>query len=165
MKKVLFAAALLCLIASNAFAQEEQGEMSVNVHGTVSSLCSGQGLVGVEYRVAVADGWRLAPQFNIGGGNDLKTLDVTLDAHYVFDCENSDFSFYPIMGVGVAHYWWKGDILGSNIKFTDNRLFLDLGIGGEYAINDYFSVFAEVKSQWQTDYSKGNLVVGVSYKF
>ncbi|MCD8287501.1 MAG: hypothetical protein LUC18_01490 [Porphyromonadaceae bacterium] len=50
MKKALFAAALLCLIASNAFAQEEKGEMSVNVHGTVSSLSSGQGLVGVEYR-------------------------------------------------------------------------------------------------------------------
>ncbi|MCD8287500.1 MAG: porin family protein [Porphyromonadaceae bacterium] len=100
----------------------------------------------------------MAPQFNIGGGHDLKTLDVTVDAHYVFDCDNSDFSFYPIMGVGVAHYW-------NGNSYKDNRLFLDLGIGGEYAINDSFSIFAEVKSQWQTDYSKGNLVVGVSYKF
>ena len=98
MKKVLFAIAMLCMVASSAFAQEEKGRMAVNVHAGISTTAGAQGLAGVEFRVAVADKWRLAPQFNIGGGHDLKFFDVTVDAHYVFNYENSNFSFYPIMG-------------------------------------------------------------------
>lgn len=105
MKKVLFAIAMLCMVASSAFAQEEKGRMAVNVHAGISTTAGAQGLAGVEFRVAVADKWRLAPQFNIGGGHDLKFFDVTVDAHYVFNYENSNFSFYPIMGLGFDHYW------------------------------------------------------------
>ena len=107
MKKVLFAIAMLCMVASSAFAQEEKGRMAVNVHAGISTTAGAQGLAGVEFRVAVADKWRLAPQFNIGGGHDLKFFDVTVDAHYVFNYENSNFSFYPIMGLGFDHYWQK----------------------------------------------------------
>ena len=85
MKKVLFAIAMLCMVASSAFAQEEKGRMAVNVHAGISTTAGAQGLAGVEFRVAVADKWRLAPQFNIGGGHDLKFFDVTVDAHYVFN--------------------------------------------------------------------------------
>lgn len=161
MKKVLFAIAMLCMVASSAFAQEEKGRMAVNVHAGISTTAGAQGLAGVEFRVAVADKWRLAPQFNIGGGHDLKFFDVTVDAHYVFVIENSNFSFYPIMGLGFDHYWQKY----AGYKSTANRIFLDLGIGGEYAINDFLSITAEMKSQWMTDMSKGMLLVGCSYKF
>ena len=78
MKKVLFAIAMLCMVASSAFAQEEKGRMAVNVHAGISTTAGAQGLAGVEFRVAVADKWRLAPQFNIGGGHDLKFFDVSL---------------------------------------------------------------------------------------
>lgn len=75
--------------------------------------------------------------------------------------KNSNFSFYPIMGLGFDHYWQKY----AGYKSTANRIFLDLGIGGEYAINDFLSITAEMKSQWMTDMSKGMLLVGCSYKF
>ena len=161
MKKVLCLARLyrfccFCFylrVDCNAFAQEEKGRMAVNVHAGISTTAGAQGLAGVEFRVAVADKWRLAPQFNIGGGHDLKFFDVTVDAHYVFNYENSNFSFYPIMGLGFDHYWQKY----AGYKSTANRIFLDLGIGGEYAINDFLSITA--------DMSKGMLLVGCSYKF
>lgn len=161
MKKVLFAIAVLCLTATQAFAQELKGDMGINVHAGISSTGGAQGLAGVEFRVAVADGWRLAPQFNIGGGHDLKFFDITVDAHYVINTTLKNFSVYPIAGVGYDHYWQKF----GGFKTTANRIFLDLGFGGEYAINEAISITAEVKSQWMVDTSKGMLLVGCTYKF
>ena len=160
MKKVLFAIALLCMTASQAFAQELKGDMGINVHAGISTTSGAQGLAGVEFRVAVADGWRLAPQFNIGGGHDLKFFDITVDAHYVINTTLKNFSVYPIAGLGYDHYWQKYGAY----KATANRLF-DLGFGGEYAINESFAITAEVKSQWMVDTSKGMLLVGCTYKF
>ena len=68
---------------------------------------------------------------------------------------------YPIAGVGYDHYWQKY----RTYKSTANRIFLDLGFGGEYAINEAISITAEAKSQWMTNMSKGMLLVGCSYKF
>ena len=161
MKKVLFAIAVLCLTATQAFAHELKGDMGINVHAGISSTGGAQGLAGVEFRVAVADGWRLAPQFNIGGGHDLKFFDITVDAHYVINTTLKNFSVYPIAGVGYDHYWQKF----GGFKTTANRIFLDLGFGGEYAINEAISITAEAKSQWMTNMSKGMLLVGCSYKF
>lgn len=161
MKKVLFAIALLCMTASQAFAQELKGDMGINVHAGISTTSGAQGLAGVEFRVAVADGWRLAPQFNIGGGHDLKFFDITVDAHYVINTTLKNFSFYPIAGLGYDHYWQKH----KTFKSTANRIFLDLGMGGEYVINESFAITAEVKSQWMVDASKGMLLVGCTYKF
>lgn len=161
MKKVLFAIALLCMTASQAFAQELKGDMGINVHAGISTTGGAQGLAGVEFRVAVADGWRLAPQFNIGGGHDMKFFDITVDAHYVINTTLKNFSFYPIAGLGYDHYWQKY----KTYKSTANRIFLDLGMGGEYAINESFAITAEVKSQWMVDASKGMLLVGCTYKF
>lgn len=179
MKKVLFAIAVLCLTATQAFAQTassgrafltttstspaqvKKGDMGINVHAGISSTGGAQGLAGVEFRVAVADGWRLAPQFNIGGGHDLKFFDITVDAHYVINTTLKNFSVYPIAGVGYDHYWQKYQ----TYKSKANRIFLDLGFGGEYAINEAISITAEAKSQWMTNMSKGMLLVGCSYKF
>ena len=179
MKKVLFAIAVLCLTATQAFAQTassgrafltttstspaqvKKGDMGINVHAGISSTGGAQGLAGVEFRVAVADGWRLAPQFNIGGGHDLKFFYITVDAHYVINTTLKNFSVYPIAGVGYDHYWQKY----RTYKSTANRIFLDLGFGGEYAINEAISITAEAKSQWMTNMSKGMLLVGCSYKF
>ena len=58
MNKVLFAIAMLCMVASSAFAQEEKGRMAVNVHAGISTTAGAQGLAGVEFREAVADKWR-----------------------------------------------------------------------------------------------------------
>ncbi len=161
MKKVLFAIALLCMTASQAFAQELKGDMGINVHAGISTTSGAQGLAGVEFRVAVADGWRLAPQFNIGGGHDMKFFDITVDAHYVINTTLKNFSFYPIAGLGYDHYWQKY----KTFKSTANRIFLDLGMGGEYVFNESFAITAEVKSQWMVDASKGMLLVGCTYKF
>ena len=161
MKKVLFAIGLVCMTASQALAQELKGDMGTNVDGGISTTSGAQGLAGVEFRVAVADGWRLAPQFNIGGGHDLKFFDITVDAHYVINTTLKNFSVYPIAGLGYDHCWQKYGAY----KATANRLFLDLGFGGEYAINESFAITAEVKSQWMVDTSKGMLLVGCTYKF
>lgn len=161
MKKVLFAIALLCMTASQAFAQELKGDMGINVHAGISTTRGAQGLTGVEFRVAIADGWRLAPQFNIGGGNDLKFFDITVDAHYVINTTLKNLSVYPIAGLGYDHYWQKYRTYTS----TANRIFLDLGFGGEYAISESFSITTEVKSQWMVDSSKGMLLMGCTYKF
>ena len=161
MKKVLFAIAVLCLTATQAFAQELKGDMGINVHAGISTTGGAQGLAGVEFRAAVADGWRLAPQFNIGGGHDQKFLDITLDAHYVINTTFKNFSVYPIAGIGYTHYWQKF----INYKSTANRFFFEMGLGSEIALNDAISITVEAKNQWTINMSKGMLLVGYSYKF
>ncbi len=163
MKKLFLAMALICACSTMTFAQEAKGEMGVKIHtGMTSEIGAMQGLIGLEFRAAVADKWRIVPSFNIGGGRGLKYLDLTVDAHYVFRAaEDSRFSFYPIAGVGFFHTWTKS---GAG-KSVGNRFFANAGLGGQYDILENIAIIAEAKSTWTLDYNKGTFLVGVCYKF
>ncbi|MBQ8424012.1 MAG: outer membrane beta-barrel protein [Coprobacter sp.] len=162
MKKALFTMIVLCLMATATYAQQAKGEMAAKVHtGMTIEAGALQGIIGFEYRVAVADSWRIAPNFNIGGGRGLKFLDLTVDAHYVFRAADNRFSFYPIAGVGFYHTWYKV----ANFKTANNRIFANVGIGGQYDLTDNIGITAEVKNAWMADYNKGSFLVGCCYKF
>lgn len=103
------------MTASQAFAQELKGDMGINVHAGISTTRGAQGLTGVEFRVAIADGWRLAPQFNIGGGNDLKFFDITVDAHYVINTTLKISRSTPLAGLGYV-------TIGRNTVLIHQRL-------------------------------------------
>ena len=185
MKKffIFTCAALIGLCAS----AQEKGDMAVGVNlGVAPCLESGASVtnfgIGAKFQYNVTDPIRLEAALDYGfksKGVDAMTLGV--NAHYLFNVAEK-FIVYPIVGLGYAHCgatasgipdmdeddWMYGDIDDYDTKSESgsiNRFYFNIGVGGQYDINDKLAVNLELKYQYIKDFNRLPISVGVAYKF
>lgn len=184
MKKffIFTCAALIGLCAS----AQEKGDMAVGVNlGVAPCLESGASVtnfgIGAKFQYNVTDPIRLEAALDYGfksKGVDAMTLGV--NAHYLFNVADK-FIVYPIVGLGYAHCgatasgipdmdeddWMHGDMHYDTKSESGsiNRFYFNIGVGGQYDINDKLAVNLELKYQYIKDFNRLPISVGVAYKF
>lgn len=185
MKKffIFTCAALIGLCAS----AQEKGDMAVGVNlGVAPCLESGASVtnfgIGAKFQYNVTNPIRLEAAFDYGfksKGVDAMTLGV--NAHYLFNVADK-IKVYPIVGLGYAHCgaiafgfpdmdvddWMYGDIDDYDTKSESvsiNRFYFNIGVGGQYDINDKLAVNLELKYQYIKDFNRLPISLGVAYKF
>ncbi len=169
MKKYLMVA-ILCLGSICAMAQK--GEMAVGVHLNFGTAAENVGL-GAKFQYGITDAIRLEPSLNYYFG-DFSALDFNVNAHYLFDVA-SKIKVYPLVGIGIASFkggaeWWTEDPLtGETISGGDSgrstNFAVNLGAGGEYALNDKISLGLELKYQIISGFNQFVVGIGATYKF
>lgn len=190
MKKI-FIAMCMALIGLCATAQEK-GDMAVGVNlGVAPCLESGTSVtnigVGAKFQYNVSDPIRLEAAFDYGFKNKgVDVMTIGINAHYIFKVANK-ISVYPLVGIGYAHCkatatgipdmdeidW--GHIANGDADIDDfgtksesgsaNKLFFNVGVGGQYDINDRLAVNLEIKYQYIKDFNRLPISLGVAYKF
>lgn len=157
MKKIIALVLLLGMMSIPAYSQEKKGDMEVGVHlGLTSHINFG---FGADFKYCVADHWRIAPELTYFlRHNTLSNFQIAVDCHYVMSVPETNFSFYPLAGIGLG--FWNYQYGGSTTRFM-----IDLGLGMQYDIDANWGVKATFKQQWMSDFSMGTFLVGGVYRF
>ena len=190
MKKffIFTCAALIGLCAS----AQEKGDMAAGLNlGVAPCLESGASVtnfgIGAKFQYNVTNPIRLEAAFDYGfksKGVDAMTLGI--NAHYIVKVANK-ISVYPLVGIGYAHCkatatgipdlgendWgnianWETDIDDYGTKEESgsaNKFFFNVGVGGQYDLNDKLAVNLEIKYQYIKNFNRLPISLGVAYKF
>ena len=190
MKKffIFTCAALIGLCAS----AQEKGDMAVGLNlGVAPSLESGASVtnfgIGAKFQYNVTNPIRLEAAFDYGFKNKgVDVMTIGVNAHYIFKVANK-ISVYPLVGLGYAHCkatasgipdldendWWerangKTDIDDYGTKEESgsaNKFFFNVGVGGQYDLNDKLAVNLEIKYQYIENFNRLPISLGIAYKF
>ena len=87
--------------------------------------------------------------------------EVNLNAHYLIPMKDSGLWIYPILGVQFLHRHYTLDIDDAN----QARVGLNVGAGLQYDVEDNIYVNAEVKYTYTNDFDRGNVLIGMGYRF
>lgn len=188
--KKLFIFACAALLGLSASAQEK-GDMAVGLNlGVAPCLESGVNVtnfgIGAKFQYNVTNPIRLEAAFDYGfknKGTDVMTIGV--NAHYIFKAADK-ISVYPLIGLGYFH--GKTTVSGARDMYEDNfgdifsrdadydydttvqggsanKLYFNVGVGGQYDLNDKLAVNLEIKYQYIKDFNRLPISLGISYKF
>ena len=183
MKKFLLTICL-ALAGLSSFAQEK-GDMSVGVNlGVAPCIESGVSLtnlgIGAKFRYHVTSPIRVEADLDYWlKSKECDVLDFSVNAHYLFKVTDK-INVYPVVGLGYARIGGAigydsvspnyersssnpGDDNSSSIAL--NRMFINVGVGADYALTDKISVGAEIKYQYIKDFNRLPINIGVTYKF
>lgn len=190
MKKffIFTCAALIGLCAS----AQEKGDMAVGLNlGVAPSLESGASVtnfgIGAKFQYNVTNPIRLEAAFDYGFKNKgVDVMTIGVNAHYIFNVANK-ISVYPLVGLGYAHCkataigipdfdendWggianWETDIDDYGTKEESgsaNKFFFNVGVGGQYDLNDKLAVNLEIKYQYIENFNRLPISLGIAYKF
>lgn len=190
MKKffIFTCAALIGLCAS----AQEKGDMAVGLNlGVAPSLERGASVtnfgIGAKFQYNVTNPIRLEAAFDYGFKNKgVDVMTIGVNAHYIFKVANK-ISVYPLVGLGYAHCkataigipdfdendWggianWETDIDDYGTKEESgsaNKFFFNVGVGGQYDLNDKLAVNLEIKYQYIENFNRLPISLGIAYKF
>ena len=190
MKKffIFTCAALIGLCAS----AQEKGDMAVGLNlGVAPCLESGASVtnfgIGAKFQYNVTNPIRLEAAFDYGFKNKgVDVMTIGVNAHYIFNVANK-ISVYPLVGLGYAHCkataigipdldendWggianWETDIDDYGTKEESgsaNKFFFNVGVGGQYDLNDKLAVNLEIKYQYIENFNRLPISLGIAYKF
>ena len=190
MKKffIFTCAALIGLCAS----AQEKGDMAVGLNlGVAPCLESGASVtnfgIGAKFQYNVTNPIRLEAAFDYGFKNKgVDVMTIGVNAHYIFNVANK-FNIYPLVGVGYAHCkatasgipdldendwldiaYGKTDIDDYGTKEESgsaNKFFFNVGVGGQYDLNDKLAVNLEIKYQYIENFNRLPISLGIAYKF
>lgn len=181
----------MALVGLCAFAQEK-GDMAVGLNlGVAPSLESGASVtnfgIGAKFQYNVTNPIRLEGAFDYGFKNKgVDVMTIGINAHYIFNLSDK-FNIYPLVGVGYAHCkataigipdldendwldiaYGKTDIDDYGTKEESgsaNKFFFNVGVGGQYDLNDKLAVNLEIKYQYIRNFNRLPISLGVAYKF
>ena len=190
MKKffIFTCAALIGLCAS----AQEKGDMAAELNlGVAPCLESGASVtnfgIGAKFQYNVTNPIRLEAAFDYGFKNKgVDVMTIGVNAHYIFNVANK-ISVYPLVGLGYAHCkataigipdldendWggianWETDIDDYGTKEESgsaNKFFFNVGVGGQYDLNDKLAVNLEIKYQYIENFNRLPISLGIAYKF
>lgn len=86
---------------------------------------------------------------------------INLDGHYKFH-EMSDFQFYAIGGLNIAHYQSKWKASGTTIT-SGTKPGLNVGAGATYGFSDKMKAFSEFK-YILSNYDQAEITFGVLFE-
>ncbi|MDA3954550.1 MAG: outer membrane beta-barrel protein [Bacteroidales bacterium] len=69
---------------------------------------------------------------------------IDIDGHYEF-YEVSDFNFYALGGLNIAHYSTETTAFATTVKSSDTKPGLNIGAGAIYNLKDNIKTFSEFK--------------------
>ncbi len=164
---------LLTLFACASFiyssAQDQQGLFSVaaNINYGTEIESLGFGLRG-QYGFDEHTRGVLEYKYFIDRHN-LSVWEWNADLHYVFG-SSDELLFYPIGGLKFSRWTYdssRGSINGNDdkLKFSDNRIGLNLGVGAQFSIGEKTFVQPEIKYELVKNYSQFVFGVGFGYQF
>ena len=87
--------------------------------------------------------------------------DVNFNFHYTFPIKDTGLWIYPLVGVQFLHRHYTIE----GIDDDHGRVGLNIGAGVQYDIEENLYVNAEVKYTYTNDYDRGNVCVGIAYRF
>lgn len=167
MKKhlLLICMALLGLCAS----AQEAGKMGVGLNLSVAPCLEKNGPtnfdLGAKFQYNITDPIRLEAVLDYGFRSDgFDVFTIGVNGHYLFKLTEK-FNFYPIAGFGYGHVGFKTPFMAGSYTEGANRFYFNLGLGGEYNINDNFAVDLELKYQYLKNYQRLPITLGVTYRF
>ncbi|MBK5719247.1 outer membrane beta-barrel protein [Dysgonomonas sp. Marseille-P4677] len=97
--------------------------------------------------------------------HNLSAWGVNADGHYVFGVSET-VSLYPIAGVNYTRWTYDpGRSNGLGYKYSDNRLGLNIGFGGQVNVAENSFIQIEAKEALIKNYSQFVLSVGFMYQF
>ena len=159
--------------------------------GVAPSLESGASVtnfgIGAKFQYNVTNPIRLEAAFDYGFKNKgVDVMTIGVNAHYIFNVANK-ISVYPLVGLGYAHCkataigipdfdendWggianWETDIDDYGTKEESgsaNKFFFNVGVGGQYDLNDKLAVNLEIKYQYIENFNRLPISLGIAYKF
>lgn len=97
--------------------------------------------------------------------HNLSAWGLNVDGHYVFGASET-VSLYPIGGISLTR--WTYDAGRSNLegpKYSNNRIGLNIGFGGQVALSENTFLQIEAKEAFIKDYSQFVVAVGFMYQF
>lgn len=187
--KKLYILSLLCLSTLSSLAAEK-GDMSFGWNLGVAPCLEKHVDVtnfelGTRYRYNLTDNIRLGADMNYGF--EANHVDVfTLSANFQYDFNISPkFTVYPLAGIGYGHIGGSFDSIDIDVDYelpgfdsgidsgfevdidssTGNRFLFNVGVGGNYSINDRMALYLEIKYQFMKDFSRLPISIGYSYYF
>jgi hypothetical protein len=168
MKKLLFVLLTSFLSICYVSAQSQKNEFSfagnLNYGGKIESL----GL-GLRAQYGFTEYIRGAAEYKYYiERHGMSAWNWSINAHYVVDVSRS-FSFYPIGGLSLSRWTYDPDRLGlseiAELKYNDDRLGLNIGLGAQIATGDKTFIQIELKEALVKNYSQFEVSVGFMYQF
>jgi len=190
-KYVIFA--LFTMFGVSAFAQKGMIGVGLNLNYT-PCLESGVDLnnfgVSGKFQYGITD----AIRGEINVGYDFKDSGISLfeaggSLHYLFNVTDK-LKLYPIVGVGYANvnfdfddmfdwddddwdyskprkkeYYYDDDDDDYDDSTSDDKVYVNAGLGTEYDISNNFSLNLEVKYQYIKDFNRLPVSLGFTYRF
>lgn len=153
MKKLFFSiVALLFVVVSSAFAQEQKWAVGLNVgYGTDVE----NPFIGVRGQYGINEAFDVAANFNYyfkdtyeedGVDVDYKYWDINADLHWNI-LRGENFKVYPFVGLTYMRVKASADGGGMTISASDGKFGANFGVGGAYDISSNFAVGVELKYQ------------------
>ena len=192
MKKIFMVAIILMVGVGAAMAQK--GEKAVGINVNYGSEISNVGF-GAKFQYGITDAIRVEPSFDYYLEKDgVGFWDINVNFHYMFDVAEN-IKVYPLAGLGYANckYTWSFDDIfdynnysaktrydlddfyedlediykgeGGEESSSDGEIAVNIGVGGEYQLNEKFSIGAELKYQIINNFNQVVFGVGATYKF
>ena len=136
MKKIFLAVALLAM-GSSAFAQPK-GDLSLGANLAFQTSGSDIG-IGAKARYGLSERVRLdAGLTYFLPKASVSSLELAVNAHYLFPLKDSKFTLYPLAGLGYYHTLVSGGL-------SAGKFLADFGGGASYKLSEGLSLGAEAK--------------------
>jgi outer membrane protein X len=124
-----------------------------------------------QFRIETSFGYYFKAGDNKGNRID---WDLNLNFHYLFPMKDTGLWIYPILGVQMLHRHYTDSKAFKEEYKADNpgddmddhmRVGLNIGAGLQYDIEERLYVNAEVKYTYTNDFDRGNVLIGIGYRF
>lgn len=136
MKKIFLAVAFLAM-GSSVFAQQK-GDLSLGANLAFQTSGSDIG-IGAKARYGFSERVRLdAGLTYFLPKASVSSLELAVNAHYLFPLKDSKFTLYPLAGLGYYHTLVSGGL-------SAGKFLVDFGGGASYKLSEGLSLGAEAK--------------------
>ncbi len=165
MKKILVTLFFCCVIITNSYSQDQAGVFSLAGNVNYGTKVESLGL-GLRAQLGFTDNLRGSAEYKYYiDRHNLSAWGVNTDGHYVFGVAET-VSLYPIAGINFTRWTYDpGRSNGIGDKYSNNRIGVNLGFGGQVLIADNSFIQIEAKEALIKNYSQFTLSVGFMYQF
>lgn len=164
----LFLIAIIAIISSTAFAQNEKWGIGLNIgYGSNSNLKKPS--IGVKATYDISDLLTIAPTFNYyfqkkmtEGEVEAKInmWDINCDVHFNL-LRKDNIKVYPLAGLSYLH----SKVATEGYDGSDSEIGVNLGVGAQFAVAPRFAIAPEVKYQIISGLNQLVPSVSIMYKF
>lgn len=176
MKKLLLTLCLT-LIGTGAFAQKfdepESGDWVLGLN--IPTTWGDKVHLGIQPKVQFYATSRFRMEASFGyyfKAKERIDWDLNFNFHYTIPIKDTGLWIYPIVGVQFLHRHYtyakdiKEELESAGEDMADHgRVGLNIGAGLQYDIEEHLFVNAELKYTYTNDYDRGNLLIGIGYRF
>lgn len=165
MKKILIILTICFSAIITASSQDQTGKLSfagnLNYGSEVESLG-----IGLRAQYGFTSHLRGTAEYKYYiDRHNLSAFGINADGHYVFGVSET-VSLYPLAGLNLTR--WTYDLGRSNFdgpKYSNDRIGLNLGLGGQVSLTDNTFIQIEAKEAFIKNYSQFVVSVGFMYQF